>query len=562
MAKIFNSLDGSSQDHEGPTSNIEGDNFSERFVPGPIDKIEEFFKEETFFRDLIENLPAAVYVCNLEGVILAFNKRAIAYYGRTPKVGDTEEKYCGAYKLFNLDGSALPHDQCPMARALKNGQKVIGHEAIIERPDGSRITVVANASPLYNRDGQQIGAVNCLQDITASKTSEHEKQNLQNMLHHSQKMEALGRLTGGIAHDFNNILATLKGSLELLDLKLNASKRSELDKLISIPLDSINRASSLIKQLLMFSRKQELVLQHIDVNSVVKNMENFLERAIGKENPICITTCSAQSVASLDQSQLENVLLNLCMNAKDAMPSGGTITISTSHASLTPETAKTLELDGGDYIVLKVQDTGKGMAPDIVSQACEPFFTTKPVGEGTGLGLSIVYGFAKQLGGNLHIQSTLGKQTQISLWIPRQKNIEVAPLPASDSMQTELPSFANILLVEDEEHLQTVLSLVLRNTGHSIKKAKTGRDGLALLEEHKDIDLLITDIGLPDQMNGIDFAQQARQICPELQVIFMTGYGETAEMKQLEKDYDSAVLLKPFSITAFDEAVRQALSSS
>jgi PAS domain S-box-containing protein len=322
---------------------------------------------------LIEILPAAVYVCNSEAVIVAFNERAAELWGRTPKVGQTDEKFCGSHRLFYLDGTHLPHSETPMARVLRTGQPAFDEEVIIERPDGSRVTVLVNIAPLVSENAIQIGAVNCFQDVSAQKNSENERTQLREELHQAQKMEAVGHLTGGLAHDFNNLLAEISGSFELLRARLEQGRINELERYISAGLEASKRAAALTHRLLAFSRRQPLDAKPTDIGHLVVGMEELVRGTVGPAIAVEVITPAGLWNAFVDPNQLENALLNLCINARDAMPNGGKLLVETANSSFGERTASERDLPPGQYVSLSVSDNGTGMTPDVAAKAFDPF---------------------------------------------------------------------------------------------------------------------------------------------------------------------------------------------
>jgi PAS domain S-box-containing protein len=374
---------------------------------------------EWFSRHLIEILPAAVYVCDMDAVIVAFNKRATELWGRTPKLGQTDEKFCGAHRLYRPDGTYLPHPETPMEWVLRTGETARDQEVIIERPDGSRVPVLVNIAPVFDDDGVQKGAVNCFQDLTARKESEQEREELREQLHQAQKMEAVGQLTGGLAHDFNNILAGISGSLEILQRRIGQGRVGDLERYVTAAQDAAKRAAALTNHLLAFSRRQTLEAKLTEANTLVAGLGELINGTVGSAIAVEIVMADGLWSTLVDPNQLENALLNLCINARDAMPRGGKLELTTANVNLNGQFAVEHDLPPGQYISLSVSDNGVGMAPDVLARAFEPFYTTKPAGAGTGLGLSMIYGFARQFGGHAAIHSEPGKGTTVCLYLPR-----------------------------------------------------------------------------------------------------------------------------------------------
>jgi len=368
-----------------------------------------------FSRDLLETLPAAVYVCNAEAVVVACNRRACELWGRAPSAGDTDEKYCGAHKLFCADGTFLPHSKSPMEWVLRTGMPARDMEVVIERPDASRVTVLVNIAPLFGDDGKLIGAVNCFQDLSARERAEEERVRLAEELHQARKMQAIGQVTAGIVHDFNNLLAAILGNLEML--KSRTDEKGSL-KLLRNAARSVERGERLGQQLLAFARKQKLSPTPVDLNQLLAGMSNLLRTSIGTTIHIETRKQPGLWPALVDPNQIELVLLNLAINARDAMPEGGTLTIETGNATLSG-TDRWGDLPAGEYAVVTVSDTGTGMSEEVRAKAFEPFFTTKEIGKGSGLGLSMVLGVIRQSGGDVRITSRALEGTSIEVYLPR-----------------------------------------------------------------------------------------------------------------------------------------------
>ena len=366
-------------------------------------------------QDLIEVLPAAVYVCNAEAVVVSYNRRAVELWGREPTLGDTNEKYCGAHRLYHLDGTFLPHRETPMELVLRTGKPARDREVTIERPDGSRITVLVNIAPLFAEDGELVGAVNCFQDISAQKQAERERAQLAEEIHQAKKIDALGLLTTGVAHDFNNLLTAVLSSLEMLQRR--TSDDSSL-KILRNAMHAVENGGRLTQQLLAFARHQELLPKAVDLNEVLRGMSDLLQTSLGGAIRIETRMQPGLWPALVDPNQIELVLLNLAINARDAMPEGGTVTIETRNASFGPGD-RPQDLSAGDYVALSIRDTGKGMSDDVRAKAFDPFFTTKGPGKGSGLGLSMALGVARQSGGTVRIDSRPGEGTSIDVYLPR-----------------------------------------------------------------------------------------------------------------------------------------------
>lgn len=368
-------------------------------------------------------------------------------------------------------------------------------------------------------------------------------------LRQSQKMEAVGQLTGGVAHDFNNLLAGISGALDLMGMRIAQGRLNDIDKYMLAAQSAAKRAAALTHRLLAFSRRQTLDPRPLDVNLLVEGMTELIQRTVGPS--ILVETVSAPDLwpASVDASQLENAILNLCINSRDAMPDGGRIIIETANQWLDAEAALANDLPAGEYLSLTVTDTGTGMAPGVIAKAFDPFFTTKPIGEGTGLGLSMIYGFAKQSGGQVRISSELGKGTSMCIHLPRYHGEAGASTAAPVQSAAALTgSCGTILIVDDEPTVRLLLTDVLGDLGYTLIEAADSLTGLKLLQSDVGIDLLITDVGLPGGMNGRQMADAGREVRPGLKTLFITGYAESAALGNSSLGAGMQVLTKPFSI--------------
>ncbi|MBB3589550.1 conserved hypothetical protein [Sphingomonas aurantiaca] len=392
-----------------------------------------------------------------------------------------------------------------------------------------------------------------------------EEQNREEMLRQSQKMEAVGQLTGGLAHDFNNLLTGMMGNLELLQMRLARGRTDDLDRFISAAQGAGRRAASLTQRLLAFSRRQTLDPKPTDVSRLIRGMDELLHRTVGPETIVDIVDTVDLWPAMIDGTQLESALLNLCINARDAMPGGGRITIEGGNKRLDQRAALLHDMDPGEYLSICVTDSGTGMEPQVIARAFEPFYTTKPIGQGTGLGLSMVYGFARQSGGQVRIYSELGMGTTICIYLPRYDGD--APHDAVDDASSKeiKGSGETVLVVDDEATIRHLIDEVLDEQGYTVIGAGDGAAGIKVLQSGARIDLLITDVGLPNGMNGRQVADAARALRPSLRVLFITGYAENAAVGNGHLEPGMELLTKPFTIEALcmkvADILRQPLSS-
>ncbi len=380
-------------------------------------------------------------------------------------------------------------------------------------------------------------------------------------LRQAQKMEAVGQLSGGIAHDFNNLLGGILSAQELMRQRLEQSRFDALEPLLKLSSDSAQRASSLVHRLLAFSRQQTLQPCSTQVATLVSGMEELLRRTIGPSITLTSHFPCQLWPTFIDPPQLESALLNVCINARDAMPAGGVIDILGDNLQLDDQQARALELPAGEYVRLSISDNGKGMSAEVAERAVDPFFTTKPMGQGTGLGLSMTYGFVRQSGGQLRVLSTPGEGTRIELLLPRHHQHPEAPAPRPLHTLLEKSSGATqrILLVEDQAALRVVVCEVLEELGYRVDAFENGPAALAHLQAGERPDLLLSDIGLPGGLNGRQLAERCRERHPDLKVLFITGYDESAALSEGQLLQGTEVLTKPFELAVLAERVRTLL---
>jgi len=376
-------------------------------------------------------------------------------------------------------------------------------------------------------------------------------------LRQSQKMEAVGQLTGGIAHDFNNMLTGIIGSLELLRRRLARGRTEDLDSLIDLGVTSANRAAGLTHRLLAFSRRQSLDSKAVQMNTLVLSMGELLQRSLNESIRLEMQLDEQLWIAEADPNQLESALLNLVLNARDAMPDGGKLVVQTFNQYLdTGVTDAYANLEPGDYVVLSVQDSGCGMPEAVINRAFDPFFTTKPIGQGTGLGLSMIYGFSKQSRGHVTIDSEVGKGTTVNLYLPRFAG-EGVPEPVTTTQQAPYAQDGEtVLIVEDDPAVRVLVSAVLSELGYAFVEAGNADGALPILQSSQRIDLLISDVGLPG-MNGRQLAEIGRQIRPDLKVLFITGYAEHAAVRGGFLDPGMQMITKPFTFDLLTAKVRE-----
>ncbi|WP_424362188.1 ATP-binding protein [Methylocystis parvus] len=382
-------------------------------------------------------------------------------------------------------------------------------------------------------------------------------------LAHAQKMESIGQLTGGIAHDFNNLLQVVVGALSVIEHQIAQGRGNEITPAVAAIKKAANNASSLINRMLAFSRRQTLLPRVIDPDKLVCGMEEMLRRTLGPGVTLNMRVGDGRWVVNCDPSQLESALLNLAINARDAMPNGGALTIATADRTIAPD-PRDPDLTPGDYVEIEVADSGVGMSPDVLNHVFEPFYTTKSVGQGTGLGLSQIYGFVKQSGGFVRIDSAPGEGTSVRLFLPGQEPpTAVAAEEGVASSDKREPNSSvqtgRVLIVEDQGDVRDQIAATLQQLGCAVGEAADGTEGLRVLRSGEPLDLLITDIGLPD-MSGTQVAEAARVARPDLPILLITGYaGRASEGLKLASHMD--VLLKPFTLEELCAKVQSMMKS-
>jgi PAS domain S-box-containing protein len=501
--------------------------------------------ERKLLADIVEGTNAFVQVVDPDFRWLAINgasaKEFHRIYGIMPKVGDN------MLELLKDQPEHRDAIQAVWSRALAGEEFVeigeFGDQRRVRRSYEMRFNA------LRDGDGRLIGAYQFVYDVTERLREQERLRQAEEALRQSQKMEAVGQLTGGIAHDFNNLLTGIIGSLELLQTRLSQGRVKEIDRYVGAAQGAAKRAAALTHRLLAFSRRQTLDPRPTDLNRLVMGMEELIRRTVGPEIALEVVAAGGLWSTLIDSSQLENALLNLCINARDAMPGGGRITIETANRWLDEHGAGERDLEPGQYISLCVTDTGIGMTPDVIERAFDPFFTTKPIGQGTGLGLSMVYGFVRQSGGQVRIYSEVGQGTTMCLYLPRHYGKDADKPSALASKGAERPRTSHtILVVDDEPSIRMLLTDALEEIGFSVIEAHDGPTGLRTLQSNATIDLLITDVGLPGGMNGRQLVDAARLTRPDLKVLFITGYAENAIIGNGQLAPGMQVLTKPFVV--------------
>ena len=415
--------------------------------------------------------------------------------------------------------------------------------------DGHALTIIDRGSVIRDESGRAIRMVGSMLDVSPQRE-------LEGRLRQAQKLEAMGQLTGGIAHDFNNLLTVILGSVELLCDELESGQQPRL--LAEMIASAAQRGADLTSRLLAFGRKQPLQPRLLDLGGLIAGLEAMLHRTLGEHIEIRVIRPAVPWTAEIDPALLESAILNLAINARDAMGKGGRLIIETANATLDAERAAEEDIAPGQYVVLTVSDTGQGIAPDVLPKVFEPFFTTKEAGKGSGLGLSMVYGFVKQSGGHIRLRSEIGHGTSVALYFPRSLKALVAS-PENAARPAPKGGSELILVVEDDDLVRRHLSGLLEGLGYRVLQANAGTPAMELIEANPEITLLFTDIVMPGGMNGADLAKKALQLRPDLHVLFTSGYTENAIVHDGRLDPGIELLSKPYSRDQLATRLRKVL---
>jgi PAS domain S-box-containing protein len=489
-----------------------------------------------------------------EGVVTLVNRKACEV------LGYKEKEILGKNWFDNFVPERLREKVKGVSLALVAGEAVKAEffeNAVLTKKGDERIIAWHNAI-LKDEQGKITGAISSGEDVTEHKRVEKEMADLQEKFRQSQKMEAIARLAGGIAHDFNNLLTVIDGytTLSLLDLKEGEHLWDNIKQVEK----ASRRAADLVRQLLAFSRRQILQMKVLDLNSLLRNLEKMLRRILGEDIDLLATLAEDLGKVRLDPGQMEQVIMNLAVNARDAMPAGGKLTIETSNVKLDEAYARShISVIPGHYVELSVSDTGVGMSREVRERVFEPFFTTKEKGTGTGLGLSTVYGIIKQSGGNIWVYSELGQGTTFKIYLPRVEE-ELDLLQLREDSDSLPKGGETLLFVEDEASVRDLAVHFLRRQGYTAWVAADGAEALRIAQEHAEekIHLLVTDIVMP-RIGGKDLAERLRNLRPDLKVLFTSGYADDAVTRHgvLEPGID--FLEKPFSLARLSQKVRETL---
>jgi PAS domain S-box-containing protein len=505
-------------------------------------------ESERRFRLLVQGVTDyAIYMLSPDGHITNWNT------GAERIKGYAQDEIIGAHfsRFYTPEDVAIGLPAKALEIALREGRYEA--EGWRCRKDGSRLWAGVVIDAIYD-DGQLVGFAKITRDLT-------ERREVQSQLLQAQKMEAVGQLTGGLAHDFNNLLTGMSGSLELLKARLAQGRISDLDRYITAAQGAASRAAALTHRLLAFARRQTLDPRPTAANKLIADMAEMVQRTVGPEIKVETVLAIGLWPTLCDPNQLENAILNLCINGRDAMPDGGHLTIETANTWLDERGARERDMQPGQYVAICVTDTGTGMPPEVMARAFDPFYTTKPTGHGTGLGLSMIHGFAKQSGGQARIYSEPGSGTTVRIYLPRHHGevdkeapqVRLAEVPRANLGET-------VLIVDDEPTVRMLVTEVLAELGYAAIEAADGASGLKVLQSDVRIDLLITDVGLPGGLNGRQMADAVRQSRPDLRVLFITGYAENAMLTNGYLEPHMHVLSKPFAMEILASRIKSIIT--
>ena len=507
------------------------------------------YKERDFVEALLDNLAEGIVACDADGHLTRFN-RASEEIHRIPRQEVPPEQWAEHYDIFRPgQQSYAKMEEVPLFRAL-HGERVKDEEFIVVPKRGDPRFVSVSGGPIVDDLGQKLGAVIAMRDITEHKQMEEQ-------LLQVQKLEAIGRLAGGVAHDFNNIIGVIIGYADILQEHLVGDETARQVKAIR---EAAERAASLTRQLLAFSRKQMLQPCVVNLNPVVVKLAQMLQRLIGENIELVLNTDPDIGLVSMDPSQMEQVLMNLSVNARDAMPKGGRLVIGTANVRL--DRAHTPSVEPGNYVMIFVSDTGTGMDAETRSHVFEPFFTTKGLGKGTGLGLSIVYGIVMQSGGHISVDSEPGKGTTFRIYLPRLAEEQNRSAHTSPPISVPLAAGATlgevILVVEDEPALADLTRSMLESSGYIVLLASGPEEALNMAKTYKgEIHLLLSDVILRSQLDGVQLAAKLKEVRPGVKILFMSGYNDV--LAGVNVDHDTQLLEKPFSFDQLRAKVRKVL---
>ncbi|MFP4003827.1 MAG: PAS domain-containing protein [Alphaproteobacteria bacterium] len=511
---------------------------------------DELERSRRFLNAVLESIQDGIVACDADGRLSVLNPAAKRMVHA--EITDTPpEQWAEKYRIYDADGKNLvDEDRLPLIRALR-GESVEGEELVLAPDHHPPRRIICTAKAMYSGEGSKLGAVLSMQDVT-------EQREMETQYSQAQKMEAIGQLTGGLAHDFNNLLAVIIGNLQLV--QRSGSGHEKAERRLAAALDAARRGAELTSRLLAFARRQPLAEKPVNANELIRGLTDFLTRSLEENVSVETELQDRLWTICVDDNQLEAALLNLAINARDAMDDGGRLAISTSNAVFDESTARRLELEPGDYVLISVSDTGSGMPDEVRSRAFEPFFTTKEVGRGSGLGLSIVYGFVRQSGGQIDIESGEGRGTTVRMYFPRSFETAGRPEEGSGPEGEVRQGSECILLVEDDAAVRDTAMALLEDLGYRTSEAANGEAALETLRTSgQSFDLLLTDVVMPGRMNGPALAKAAREVCPDLKVLFASGYAGAAVLSARLASGGAGLISKPFRREELARRLREAL---
>lgn len=509
-------------------------------------------KREQEFRLLVQGVTDyALYMLDPSGVITSWNA------GAQRIKGYAEAEVLGTHfsRFYTPEDQASGLPKRALATALAEGR--FEHEGWRVRKDGSRFVAHVVIDPIHDADGKFVGYAKITRDVTERRAAAEALKRSEQALLQSQKMETIGKLTGGVAHDFNNLLQVIAGNLQLLSRDVAGNERAE--RRVQNAIAGVRRGAKLAGHLLAFGRRQTLEPKVIHLGRFISTMDDVLQRALGEAVQVQTDVAEGLWNTCIDLAQLENALLNLAINARDAMDGEGKLTVEIGNALLDDAYARAhAEVHAGEYVMLAVSDTGSGMSPDVIAQAFDPFYTTKPEGKGTGLGLSMVYGFVKQSGGHVKIYSEPGDGTTVKLYLPRSTESEHLLAPAD--MRPAVGGTETILVAEDDEQVRATVVETLQELGYQVLVASGAEEALAVVNSGIKIDLLFTDVVMPGPLRSPDLARMARERLPALAVLFTSGYTRNAIVHGGRLDPGVELLSKPYSREDLARRIRHSLA--
>lgn len=513
----------------------------------------ELKKSEERYRTLVENSTDAILMMDIERRVVSCNSAFLDLFGYSK--GEIEGK---SIRIIHQSDESFRSFGDTAYPVIKKVGSFMGEWEFVHK-DGTILPVETVTSAIKSPDGSITGYVAIIRDITERKEAEEEKEKLEEQLRQAQKMEAIGTLAGGIAHDFNNILTIIIGNAELLSMSLG--KDNPLQGRVEEISKGGERAASLTRQLLAFSRRQMLQPQVLDLNGVIPNMDKMLRRLIGEDIDLETFLAPELGRVEADPGQIEQVIMNLAVNARDAMPTGGKLTIETANVDLDETYAgKHVAVKPGPYVMMAISDSGKGMDEETRSNIFEPFFTTKEKGRGTGLGLSTIYGIVKQSGGNIWVYSEPEKGTTFKIYLPRVEKVAETAEKVKATAES-LTGSETIMVVEDDKMVRDMAKSILQQYGYSILDAQDGKEAIRVSKKYEGpIQLMLTDVVMPG-ISGRVLAERLAVQRPKMKVLYMSGYTDNAIVRHGVLDKEVILIQKPFTVEALAKKVREVLDS-